>query len=415
MPEIPRDDRFDSSFALLRDPYRFISDRRRSSGSDLFEARLQFRKTICMTGSEAARLFYDPDRFMRIGAMPKAVQKTLLGVGGVQSLDDDAHRRRKHMFVSLLTAGSVRQMVQLAAEEWRSRLQAWAVADRIRLYPELQSILTRAACVWAGVPLDEAAACMRTRQIVALFDAAGSAGPRHLWSRWARKQADRWMATFVEQVRSGRLRPPEGSPAHKIAWHRDLNGELMPPPVAAVEMLNVIRPTVAVSVYMVLVAHALQVFKDQREKLIREPEYAELFVQEVRRYYPFFPAVAARTRREFDWRGFTFPAGRRVVLDLYGTNHDERSWSDPGTFDPDRFREPAPDPFAFIPQGGGNQTNGHRCPGEIMAIELMKLAADVFTQRIRFETPEQDLRIPWARMPAVPRSGFVVQGVQVLQ
>lgn len=41
-----------------------------------------------MTGPEAVRLFYDPRRFVRRSATPKAIQKTLLGEGGVQGLDD---------------------------------------------------------------------------------------------------------------------------------------------------------------------------------------------------------------------------------------------------------------------------------------------------------------------------------------
>src|SRR5215204_4895250 len=100
MSKIPRDRSFDGAMALLRDPYRFISKRCLRYRSHVFETRLLLQKTICMVGPEAARLFYDTSRFKRHGAMPKAIQKTLLGVGGVQSLDDRAHRHRKHMFMS---------------------------------------------------------------------------------------------------------------------------------------------------------------------------------------------------------------------------------------------------------------------------------------------------------------------------
>jgi fatty-acid peroxygenase len=44
----------------------------------------------------------------------------------------------------------------------------------------------------------------------------------------------------------------------------------------------------------------------------------DLFVQEVRRFYPFFPMVGPRVRTAFDWQGVHFPRGRRVLLDLYG-------------------------------------------------------------------------------------------------
>ena len=55
-----------------------------------------------MTGPDAAELICDPERFVRRGAMPDAVTKTLLGKGGVQALDGEAHRARKHMLMSLM-------------------------------------------------------------------------------------------------------------------------------------------------------------------------------------------------------------------------------------------------------------------------------------------------------------------------
>lgn len=413
MPRFPRARYLDSTILLVRDPYRFVSEECRHVQSDLFETRLLLQKTICMTGPEAARLFYDTSRFARRGAMPKAVQKTLLGVGGVQSLDDEAHRHRKRAFMSLMSPERIELLVQLTRAEWDASLRRWTSMDRIVLYPELHELLTRAVCAWAGVPLGDSGVEARTREIAALFDHAGSVGPRHLWSRWARKRVDSWAADIVEQIRMGQLHPPQASAAHVITWHRDLNGELLPAHVAAVELINVIRPTVAVSVYMVFVAHALHAHPQAREGLqATDDGYADCFVQEVRRYYPFFPAVAAMTRQAFEWNGYEFPEGRRVLLDLYGTNHDPRTWDRSDDFEPDRFRAWNNSPFNFIPQGGGDHYTDHRCPGEWIATALMKQTAEMLTRRMRYEVPEQDLSLVWARLPALPRSRFVLREVQ---
>ncbi|MFN3626141.1 MAG: cytochrome P450, partial [Hyphomicrobium sp.] len=82
MPRIPRDRNPDSTIALLLDPYGFVSKRCRRYRSDLFLARILLRKTICMTGPEAAELFYRQDLFVRRGATPGRIQKTLFGRGG---------------------------------------------------------------------------------------------------------------------------------------------------------------------------------------------------------------------------------------------------------------------------------------------------------------------------------------------
>ncbi|HEU4708718.1 MAG TPA: cytochrome P450, partial [Methylophilaceae bacterium] len=114
----------------------------------------------------------------------------------------------------------------------------------------------------------------------------------------------------------------------------------------------------------------------------------------------------------FQWRGYTFPQGRRVILDLYATNHDLRLWRDPATFNPARFSQGDPSPFGFIPQGGGDYEVSHRCPGELITIALMKVALLFFTNEIRYSVPPQDLGISLARIPTLPASGFIIGNVR---
>jgi fatty-acid peroxygenase len=68
-------------------------------------------------------------------------------------------------------------------------------------------------------------------------------------------------------MRSGELAPPEGSALQVISAHRALDGELLPPGVAAVELLNVLRPTVAVALYVTFAAHALHQYPECRERI----------------------------------------------------------------------------------------------------------------------------------------------------
>lgn len=414
MSRIPRDESIDGTLGLIRDPYGFVQKRCQRYGADLFETRLLLRRTICMTGPEAAQLFYDPDRFRRRGAMPGRVRRTLLGVGGVQGMDGEAHRHRKHMFMSLMTPERIAALGELAADQLRLHAERWASMERVVLYSELQEVLTRAVCAWSGVPLPEAEVDKRTRELTAMFDAAGTIGPRHWWSRLARRRAETWIAGIVEQVRAGRLDPSEHSALRVIALHRDLEGKPLSPRIAAVEVLNVLRPTVAASVFITLAAHAMHEHPECRQRLqAGEAGYADLFVQEVRRFYPFFPSVMARTRRAFEWKGYHFPEGVRVMLDLYGTDHDSRSWDAPEAFRPERFRSWDKSPFNFIPQGGGDHHQGHRCPGEWITIALMNVAVDFLARRIAYDVPEQDLRMNRSRLPALPQSRFVISNVRV--
>jgi len=176
------------------------------------------------------------------------------------------------------------------------------------------------------VPLAEAEIRRRTRQLVAMFDAAASIGPGHLRSRFARRQAERWLSGLVRDARAGRVETSAGSALCAIASHRDLRGQPLSVGIAAVELLNVLRPTVAVSVFITSAAHALYRHPEWRARFRSGDETGlDAFVQEVRRFYAFFPAVAARVRAAFTWRNIDFPTGRRVMLDLLGTDRDAQT------------------------------------------------------------------------------------------
>jgi len=410
MPDIPDDGRFDSTLDLVRDPYRFISRRCRELDSDLFQTRLMLRRTICMRGRDAAELFYDPERFQRKGAAPERINKTLFGRGGVQGLDGPAHRHRKALFLSVTSPQRTHTLAGIVRDHWRQAAGGWPARGRIVLYDELQPILCRSACAWAGVPLPERDVARRTRQLTALFDQAGNVGPRHWWARLERRRADRWMRTIIAGLRGGRIEARPDQAAAAMAAAKDLEGRPLPARIAAVELNNVVRPIMAVSVFITLAALALQRFPAQA-RLLRDGDAAATsrFAEEVRRTAPFFPMVGARVRQPFVWRGYRFPANRRVLLDLYGTNHDGRLWEQPDAFRPERFAGGPPDPYAFVPQGGGAADVNHRCPGEGIAMMLIEEALRLLTQEIVYSLPDQDLSLDMQRLPALPKSGFVMQ------
>jgi fatty-acid peroxygenase len=414
MSGIPSDSRLDSTLSFLADPYRFVSARCRELHTDVFETRLMLRRAVCVMGEEAARVFYHPNRFTRRGAVPVTALMLLQDKGSAAVLDGAAHRHRKQMLMSLLPPGRVQDLSRAFAREWHARVARWEGMDHIVLATEVARILTRAVCAWAGIPLRDVDAEQRTRELVAMYEGAGAVGPRNWRGMGLRARTERWARQIIERARTGELAAPLDSPVHVLASHRELDGQLMDPRHAAVELLNLLRPTVAVERYITFAAHALVRHPECRDALEADDdeEYLEWFAQEVRRDYPFFPLVGGRALAAFEWRGHQFREGDWVLLDLYGTNHDPRSWSDPDEFRPERFAMQRGSAFNFIPQGGGNHLANHRCAGEVVTVELMKSAIRLLTRTVTYDVPDQDLTIDMARMPAVPRSGVVLTNVR---
>jgi len=412
--KLPQAPEFDSTLRLLTQGYELIQNTCRKLETDVYEGRLLLQKTVFMMGEEAARLFYDNEKFQRHGAMPKRVQKTLLGVGGVQSLDDEAHRHRKHLFVQqLMSPNHIKALREITHQELVDTARTWSYTSRLILFPELQLILCRAVCRWASVPLDDIEAKQRSYDIGAMIESGGRVGLAHWDGRLARKRSEQWIVRLIQGVRSGTLAVPEHSALHAVALHRDLRGDLLPEKIAAVELLNILRPTVAIARFMIFSALALHQFPEHKTQIEKDDECLRMFVQEVRRFYPFFPQLVARVRKDFQWKGYAFPKGRRVILDLYGTNHDTRLWENPASFNPQRFSGYNGGLYDFIPQGGGDYQTHHRCPGEIITIELMKVFLRFLTQEISYNVPKQDFTISLSKVPTLPASGFIIEKVRV--
>src|SRR5205085_562117 len=177
----------------------------------------------------------------------------------------------------------------------KARLPIWEQQKQVVLFDEMQELLCRAACSWTGMPLRENEVRQRAKDFAAMVDAFGSMGiARHLRGKRARKRAEAWIGNVVNKIRTGHFNVLAQKPLYTIATFKDLNEELLPVKMVAVELINVIRPIVAISYYIVFSALAMYQFPETRKKLIQdEDEYLQLFVQEVRRFYPFAAFVAA--------------------------------------------------------------------------------------------------------------------------
>lgn len=407
---VPHIGGIDNALALLAEGYRFIGRRCERLGSDIFTTRIMLRQAVCMRGPDAARLFYTPDRFTRKRAIPPTVLMLLQDFGSAETLDGAAHRRRKALMMSLLTPDYQTRMVACFEDAMRARFAAWPARQGVVLLHEAEAALADAACRWAGVPLAAGELDKRTEELAAMVDAAGSFGPKNLRAQLLRQRCERWARTLVEAVRADRLPADPASALATIARHRDHQGELLDVKVAAVELINLLRPIVAVARFIVFGALAMHQFPEWRARLAAGDDATlTMFAQEVRRYYPFFPAVGGRATGDFEWKGLRFAKGDWVLFDLYGTNHHPELWPAPQRFDPERFASWRDDGHSLVAQGAGDYLNGHRCPGEPATVELVKAALRLLAGEAHYRVPRQQLHISLSRMPAQPASGMVLE------
>jgi fatty-acid peroxygenase len=65
--------------------------------------------------------------------------------------------------------------------------------------------------------------------------------------------------------------------------------------------------------------------------------------------------------------------------------------------------------FDYVPHGAGDAAVTHRCPGEWLALELIKEAVRLLCREMDFSLPPQNMRVRRARIPAQPDSGLLME------
>jgi fatty-acid peroxygenase len=388
----------DIGIRLVRDRYLALDVlRARTGGGRWFQARMMGRRALVVEGADGVRLFYDPDLVTRSGAIPAPVRLMLFGPGAVHGLNGDEHARRKQLFLDLVDRPAVEDLSRRVATRLDQAASEWAVRGTIRLYDELAELYGRAAIEWAGIGVDSGEAGAVTSDLAAMVDSFGLGGTSYLEGFRARARATRWARGIVRGVRHGTRPAPAGSVVARIAGREDLDGT-----VAGVELLNVLRPTVAVAYFGAYAAQALSHAPEWRSRLA-SGSTAELraFEHEVRRCYPFVPLLAGRFLRAHTWQGRRFERRSWIVLDVMGTNLDPERWSGGSTFDAARFLGYEPDPFEYVPHGGGDPARGHRCPGEPLAVGILEETVRVLAG-LDFEIADVDDTVSLDRIPSLP-------------
>ncbi len=395
----------------LDEGYLLVSELRKEANASVVKARLLNKEVIAIYGKEAAKKFYDPRNFKREGAMPKIVLKTLFGENGVQTLDGQAHEHRKTIFMDLMTPKRMEEYHRILDKNLTQKLDRQQ--GQFELFDLAKDVLFRSICEWAGIDLSQ----LTKKEVdqlaeyqISMISSAVTNPATHIKGIDNRKKSEKWAQSLIENARINPVAGKEDVALYAFAKATDDHGELLPIDVAAVELLNVIRPTVALTVWIALMGHALFSRPDIYQRLHAEfDQLQDSFIQEMRRYYPFFPMLPAFAIQDVEVDGYLIPKDSWVVLDLYGTNHDDRMIETPEVFRISRYLGKEKhisydEEYEMIAQGGGEFKTMHRCAGEWITLHTLRVFSDQLVNKYQFSIPEQDWSIPMNQFPTYPKS-----------
>jgi cytochrome P450 family 135 len=132
------------------------------------------------------------------------------------------------------------------------------------------------------------------------------------------------------------------------------------------------------------------------ERLVRHPEaldrlvaeisagddlYLDAVINETMRVRPALPLILRRAASDVRLNGHSFSAGTLLAPCIYLTNTHPGTYPDPKAFRPERFLDQAPNPFSWIPFGGGVR----RCIGAAFARHEIKIVLRTILSRASFK------------------------------
>jgi cytochrome P450 len=115
-------------------------------------------------------------------------------------------------------------------------------------------------------------------------------------------------------------------------------------------------------------------------------EYLDAVVKETLRVRPVVPEVFRSPAEPVELGGYVFPAGAQLAASILLVQLDPDVYPpDPQAFRPARFLDGAPEPYTWIPFGGGVR----RCLGASFATLEMKVVISRILARTRLRAPRE--------------------------
>jgi cytochrome P450 len=414
------------TLGLLHNPYAFIQDRHARYGR-VFRTRLVGRDTVFLEGPAAWALFIDPANITRQDAHPAILQR-LFGGQNVNTIDDPAHRIRKHLILQAFTPTALAAYVPVMQQAIAPLLARWARREEVRAGAALPGLaLAVIARTLTGQPLGPRLAQLRQDYTTLL--AGGTALPLPLpFTRYGRAlhALTRIRATWAAVVQEHRQAPPDDGLARILAATAP-DGTRLEDAQTVLELHHIVVAGFAVHGLLTAMILHLTQRPDVRTRVLTEIRqhaadgpltldqltampYLLQVVLEVKRVTPIISIAFGRAARALTVARHTIPAGWRVWMSVRASNLDAEVYTEPLRFDPDRFvaghAEADRYPFAFSPQGAGDPAVTHHCAAVDYTTYFLMVFTTLMLRGYTWELPPQRLAYRWDSSPPAPRDGL---------
>jgi cytochrome P450 len=352
---------------------------------------------IAMMGPDANRLILSErlDLFRWREAM--AVLIPVDGDTAMVVSDGEDHHRRRQAVQQAFAAKRIHGYLDVMIDEFAGEMASWPAGGRVDALTALRKPIRKITvrCLF-GDEMDRSEELGKSLDTTIRFVNQPMWRQHKVdlpWTRWhrakaARARTDQLVRSEIARRRAIANRPGSPDVLDALLGAVDSDGR---PVLTDEEIRDQVVSLVAASYDTIGSAaawalHELMANRPVREKATAELadvlggerltverlgqlRYLDAVVNETLRMWPPTSVSGRKVTATFEFAGQTIPEGAMILYSPYVTHRMRGLWPDPDRFWPERWDGARPDPFAYVPFGGGYR----RCIGFIFAVQQLKV------------------------------------------
>ncbi|MDO8434486.1 MAG: cytochrome P450 [Candidatus Binatus sp.] len=408
--ELPPGPGFIATFDFVRNPFRFLDNCSRRYG-EWFTVRVPGVSPFIFTSDPAAvrEVFLGDPELLHAGEANRPLG-AFMGEKSSLFLDGAAHLHERRLLLPAFHGERMRSYADTMCSAADKAIAKFPIDKPFAIHPWMRSI-TFDVIMRTVFGIDEGGRGSELRDLVTrLFEIyTGRAGTLFAmsamrvdlgpWSPWGKavrlqRQVDAILYAEFKYRRAEGVNGREDI-LSMLLEARDENGEPMSDRVLRDEMLTLMlagHETTAAT--MAWIINRLVTRPDVMERARAEVlsvldgapissqhvgslKYLEAVINETMRLDPVIPNFGRALKAPMKIAGRDLPAGVMIAPCIYLVHRRPELWPNPDQFNPDRFIDARPSPYAFLPFGGGTR----RCLGAAFASYQMKVViADILSK-----------------------------------
>lgn len=423
LPPGPRIPKLIQGAAVLTARYGSIAALGRRYGSTFTLNVPVFGETVVISDPVLVKDLFSTSREL-IGRPKNNLGGNVLGPGSIFNLDGDALLARRKLLLPPFSGKSMRSYACITEEEALREMQTWPEGVEFPTLEPMMRItlntILRAVFGAEGRELDELRELMPKAVEFGSKIALMPSVVRRDFGPWSpggkftayRRRMNALINSLMADARSDPSFTERGDVLSLLLQARYDNGEPLPDAYIVDELLTMlVAGHETTSTQLAWTVERIRRHPDLLTRLTDEvdAEGSELMlatIAESQRTRPVLTAALRRTKTRIKLGEWVIPEGDTILASTQLAMAAEESFPDADRFNPDRFVGNPPNPFAWIPFGGGMM----RCIGASFATMEMDVTLRTLLREFRLQPTSEPDEKPHSRGVTVTpaRGGLAV-------